>query len=464
MHCCTAPDRQELNPTDILLLGLHRALRAQGQPGFNQQMHVWLDGRVDTAALSAGVARLAQQHPTATARLSGGRRDRAHWKYRAGAECRLAEMDLPANDDRTFLAVAAELLARPAELDRDDPIRFHLLHFPDGRDVFLVQYDHVLTDPNAMVPLLKEIEHVTASKGLGAAPVAEPSDLVCDYLAAVPRRERRAIAQKAARFRRVLLNSPIASLGTTPQHGSPVLPNRLALRELDEAATRRFLACARKCGGFPSASMALLASSFRSIARLAVESPSPESLFLANIGINLRPRDGGGRIFANQCSLIPLAVRPADLSDRSRLVQLLNARMREQVEGRHDLGVVETATWGDAGWERILNGLMPRVRHPLYGVPQNKFHAKFNHRLAGHLHSLSYGYFGSLVRQNETFCGVPIRRLYHTVHCWPPAGLSLLANQCGGRLLISASWSPDTVSDSLADQFLDAVIDDLSVE
>src|SRR5262245_47926164 len=103
MHCCTAPDRQELNPTDMLLLGLHRALRSQGQPGFNQQVHVWLDGRVDVAALSAGIARLAQQHPTVTSRLSGGRRDRAHWKYRAEAECRLAETDLPASDDRTFL-------------------------------------------------------------------------------------------------------------------------------------------------------------------------------------------------------------------------------------------------------------------------------------------------------------------------------------------------------------------------
>src|SRR5207237_432214 len=77
------------------------------------------------------------------------------------AQVALQETRLDSAAPQAVLDHAGQRLSVPCELPRSDPIRFHLLHRPDGRDVFLVQYSHALTDHADVVRLLGTLDRPT---------------------------------------------------------------------------------------------------------------------------------------------------------------------------------------------------------------------------------------------------------------------------------------------------------------
>src|SRR5262249_34673217 len=130
--------RQELGAADRALLGVDRTLRRLGAPGFETQTLVWLAGPIDVGALRTGVERFGALHPLAAARLCQPEAGRGpSWPFRPGRRCPLEESWLESSDPPAVVDHAARLLSTPVRLEEADPIRFHLLHRPDGRDVLL---------------------------------------------------------------------------------------------------------------------------------------------------------------------------------------------------------------------------------------------------------------------------------------------------------------------------------------
>jgi hypothetical protein len=74
--------------------------------------------------------------------------------------------------------------------------------------------------------------------------------------------------------------------------------------------------------------------------------------------------------------------------------------------------------------------------------------------------SFWFAYFGAS-DDWDSFCGTPIEEVFSIGPCWPPMGLTLLANRFRGRLNLLATFVPGAVSEATAGRFLDAVVGDL---
>jgi hypothetical protein len=59
-------------------------------------------------------------------------------------------------------------------------------------------------------------------------------------------------------------------------------------------------------------------------------------------------------------------------------------------------------------------------------------------------------------------CGVRIERGYHLIMPWSPPGLTVSANLCRGRLHVSVTSGVETVPAPVANDFLEALVDDLT--
>src|SRR5262245_47403518 len=144
--------RQDLNPVDRVMWCVDRAIRGMGYPGFKTQMLVWLSGRVDAASLGRAIAQLSRRHPVIASRLTESDDDddaEVYWSFRPGSVCPLREATLESADREAVLDHAAKLLSAIDDPSQADPMAFHLLHRGNGRDVFLIQYNHMLTDNGA---------------------------------------------------------------------------------------------------------------------------------------------------------------------------------------------------------------------------------------------------------------------------------------------------------------------------
>jgi hypothetical protein len=92
--------------------------------------------------------------------------------------------------------------------------------------------------------------------------------------------------------------------------------------------------------------------------------------------------------------------------------------------------------------------------------PRPDFRWAIEHFLR-HGFSLWYGYFGAADAAGDHFCGAPVEMVFYTGPAWPPLGMTLLANQHRGRLFFQAIYTPESVPEPLAHDFLDAVVGDL---
>jgi hypothetical protein len=426
------------------MLAVDRMLRRMGGSGFETQMFVVLSARLDTAKLRDALARLGEHYPVAAARLveTGGPGEPC-WRFRPGAPCPLREADLASADPGCRFDYAGRLLSAPVDLAESDPIRFHVLHLPDGRDVFLLQYNHALMDNNATALLLAKIDRLAgATPDRAADGSAVPRDLVWDYLRSVPRGRRRQALLRIGRLWGRWWRGGVATLARSRAGRAGLAPVRIASRRLEPDQTGALRSYALNTLGFPSLSVPLVGSVFRAIGRLAPRHGVGGDNVLAGIGVDLGLRGRRGPIFQNLVSLIPLHARPDDLRDRDGLVRMLGRQMREQLAGAADLGVVQQAA---------LMGRQPW--HGSHWLVDMVLRRGF---------SLWYAYFGSLDAAGDRFCGVPVEDVFYAGPCWPPVGLTLLVNQFRGRLLLQATYVPESVPDAVANEFLDEVVGDLA--
>jgi hypothetical protein len=471
-------DRQKLSVTDQAMLNVDRAVRAVGGAGFETQVFVWLSGRADAAGLRSALARLGERYPIVTARLVEQEAS-SFWQFRGEARCTLQEIELESAEPQAVLDHAAGLYVACNDPTATDPLRCHLLHRPDGRDVFLLQYNHALMDNGATVLLLREIDRLSripspspsrgreppeqAAQAPGAdapgsgsgwdrsglppgadapgsgseAPPQQWPDLVRAYLRRWPAASKRDASRQAAVWPR-LVGGGVAMLGRPTAEPAQV---RFAVRRLDEGQTRALRDRVIRVCGFPSLSMALVASAFRVVAGLSPQRRAGSHNLIVGIGVDLGLRGEQGPIFQNLTSLLPLRARSEDLADRDGLLRQLTGQFRERLENRFDLGTLRAV------------GRLNRRPHQLRYLVEMTLRLGF---------SLWYAYFGSADGIGDRFAGAIIEDVYCTGPSWPPVGLTLLANQFRGRLGLQVTYVPASVSEALANAFLDEVIGDLT--
>jgi hypothetical protein len=432
---------RRLNAADRTLLAIDRTLRRLGAPGFETQMFVWLGGRADLARLRAALDRLGVEYPITTARLvEAVERNGPSWCFRPGARADLRETNLKSAAPQAVLEHAGLLLSTPCDPAEADPIRFHLLHRPDGRDVFLIQFNHTLTGHSDMIRVLRYLE------GCGRVPFGLPepehpdSDLIAAHLARFPHARRRAAVRRVEEWPRLLRGGAV-QLSLQGSGGSGPARLRLVTRCLDQLPTHALRARVQTSCGIPSLSMAILGSIFRTLARLAPARAKRGRYFAVGIGVDLGLAPGPAPVWQNLASLVPIWAETGDLQDRDRLVCGLGHQLRERLACDIDLGVLELAA--------------------IFARRQRQVHWAVE-LLLRYCTSLWYGYFGSLDDIGEQFCGAALEQAFSAGPCWAPVGLTLLVNQYGGRLLLQATYIPDVVPEPLVNTFLDHLLSDLT--
>jgi long-chain acyl-CoA synthetase len=437
-------ERRRLNCADRTLLAVDRALRRLGYPGFDTQTFVWLDGRADAESLREALARVGRRYPETTARLADDEDGASCWLFRPGDRAApLYETDLASEAPQEVLDHAARLLGAPNDPAEVDPIRFHLLHRPDGRDVFLMQYNHTLMEHNDAAPLLRQIDRLAGcGKGdgtLGPAPLRR--DPVWAYLRRFPRQRRHHALRATEQWLR-RLRGGVIQLGRDAPASAGQVRLRVITRRFSPAQTEALEARVLRVCGLPSLSMAILASAFRVLARLAARRGGAAGRFLgAGLGVALRPGKSTEPLLQNVTSLLPVAAQQEQLGDRDELLRALNEQMRERLAADMDLGMLGlTALFGR------------RQRHARWMMEVG----------LRNLFSLWYAYFGSMDVAGRDFCGAPIREVFSTGPAWAPVGLTLLVNQYSGRLFFQITHVAGSVPEPLADEFLDLLLDDLA--
>jgi hypothetical protein len=429
---------------DRSMLGVNRALLGIGWPEFSTQALVWLAGRVEAPRLRSAVARLSQRHPILTSRLVESGRQKPYWSARKGAACALHEAGLDSDKPEAVLDFAANRLAEPGPVTAADPIRFDLLHRPDGRDVLVMQYSHALMDNGDAIPLLRELDQLYGSSTWAAEqPRPAPPDLLSEHLRRFPRgrRVKAALRTLDVRFRK--LRRPPITLGKDLAAPPKPLEYRIATRRIERAAARAFeLHVIRTCG-MPSLSMALLGSVFRALGKWAPA--NQRGNLIAGIGVDLGTTGLARPVFQTLASVVPVFVRPGELADRERLMRGLHQQFRHQLENAADLGTVQLANFLQQP------GSLLRQRFANWSV----------RRLLRKAYSLWYAYFGSLDALGERFCGAPVEEVRYCASAWPPMGLTLLVNRFRGDLLFQATYAPASVPEALVTAFLDTLLTDL---
>ena len=427
-----------LNTADRTLLTLAQSLREDGYGALADQIQVWLGGRLNVSVLRTALARLNHAHPVVTARLSREKNGSPCWRFRPGAECTLHETFLPSAREVDVLREAAAILAAPSDPAESDPLVFHLLHLPDGRDLLLVQHDHCLMDINGTKLLLREINRLSSEQSGPASPAETCEDGIRSHLRRFSLRQRLAAIWRLGKLSRDLRRSVPVTLSdaTTSMPGGAL---RIAVRELDEAQTERFTTRTVQLCGFRSVSLAVLSSVFRAILRHTPRPPSDRSALFVYLGTNLRGPKDGGPIFHNLSSMLPLLVHPEEMSERDKLIRLLNRQLRERMGENSDLAFLQWAWW-------LRN--LPRVqRRPAREVYFRQ--------------CVNYGYMGMLAEKGDTFCGAPIERIFPVAQMYSPPALSVAPSLCGGRLILPVLYVADTVPEKRIQHFLDTLVADL---
>ena len=140
---------------------------------------------------------------------------------------------------------------------------------------------------------------------------------------------------------------------------------------------------------------------------------------------------------------MPVRAPLSDLKNRDQLTHMLSRQFRESLADEIDLGMLQCLS--------TLSGRPRQTRWLLDLALKTGF-------------SLWYAYFGTLDGVGDSFCGAAIENMFYTGPSWAPMGMTLLANQFAGRLCLQTTYVPDVVPTGLAEEFLDAVVEDLTGE
>jgi hypothetical protein len=432
-----------LGPIDIAMRSVDSIIREMGYPGFETQMLVWLSGRVDADRLRGALGKLTEEFPQVVSRLSeneNGAGKRACWKQLRNECPRLVEIQLEPGGEQQVLRFAETLLSTHHELEESPPLRFYLLHQAEGGDVFLMHYSHVLMDNSTPPLVLRHIDRLFAGAGR-RSDTSNPGRLIARYLRRFSLADRRDAVAAAIDLHRRVFQGRAAVLSRRGERGREQPQLSIATRSLTADQTRLLQSNLAKISGVLSLSMGILASSFRAIDRLGDRQANTGCRLAAGIGLDLGLRSDGLPSFCNLMSVLPVSVRPEDLSDRGILVRNLCHQLRDCLERKIDLGVF-----------RAVNGFRRRPRHIRWLVEH----------LLNYSYSLWYAYFGSLDTAGQEFCGVRINNVHYVGPTWSPIGISLLVNQYRRCLHFQATFDPQLVPEPLAHRFLDTILEDLT--
>jgi hypothetical protein len=332
-------------------------------------------------------------------------------------------------------------MSKTQNLAVDAPLRFQLIHRPDGQDVFLMQYSHVLMDNRASVQVLREINELYLhSDEQPIATLVEPPNLLQRCVMRLPIAQRRAAAIAALAHYKRTMRGRAAILGT----GAEVKPGRasfqVATRVIDRPGVDALHNRSARVCGLPNLSMVILASAFRTIERLGPKERNATRNYVAGIGLDLKQRQQDRELLQNLFSVVPIVAQPGELAGHGQLVRILSQQMRDVLRKKIDWGLL-----------RLVNLFHRKPRH-IRWVAEHLTRWTF---------SLWYGYFGSLDLIGNRFCGVSIENSYYIGPTWSPMGLSLLANQFQGRMCFQATYDPDLVGSAAGEAFLDHLLEDL---
>lgn len=432
------PAMPGLNISDRIMLSVDRALHFMGFPGFETQTVIWLDDAVDAERLQLALTRLQQRHPLVTARLTFAQEEVGpQWQARPHARLPLHEMSLDSDAPEAVLKVAGEILSSSNDPVYSDPIRFHLLHRPNGEDVIVIHYNHTLMDNRGTLLLLKELQELFAAPPKDSAPAIPRTDPLRDHLKRIPWQRRKQAAQRTIALWRKELAKPSAKLGHAGAIFEPSPKVQIATRRVNVRDTAAFDAEVTRVCGFANPSMALLASVFRGIKHFS--GPGSAGQFSAGIGVDVGVRGKSPGIFQNLMSVVPIRAPLEDMDDRDRLMRALSRQFRQRLANDIDLGVLQLTSVFSRQPRRASWAIELMLRYSF---------------------SLWYAYFGALDAIGDQFLGAGVKDIYYTGPCWAPVGLTLLVNRFRDQLYFQATYLPDLVSPALADNFLSRIIGD----
>ncbi|MCZ6698741.1 MAG: hypothetical protein O7D94_07420 [Planctomycetota bacterium] len=444
--------RNGFGAPDRFMYVAHEALRSIGHAGFLCQTHLWLDGRIDEARLRDALARLSQRYPIVVARtVKHTKRDAVHWESRPDAVCTLAVSTLERPDTASVWRYAEALFASPVDLDRIDPISFHLLHLPDGRDVLILHWCHALMDGKAPELALQEIDRLSseveandpsddsALTETSPADQDRPDEILTHLRRSTPMRRIRCSLRVIASQ----MGIPVRSITLVPPEttGWVLEPTRINVKTLEPDETDALTARVKRICGFSNLSPAILASVFRVISRMSPCRQGRRTIFQTDVPLNLRAPGATGPIFRNFMSFIAARATFAELGNRDALTRMLNSQMRDQLRRGIDVGNLQMMTV----MSRFAGVLVSHMKDRLQRKPL----------------TLGYGFLGPVAGGFDRFCGVPIGQLYTLNSALSPPGITLQANQCQGRINLALTYISDVIPTETAGEFLDAVAKDL---
>jgi len=421
------------------MLAVHDGLVAVGHYGFACQTHVWLSGRVDMQTLQRALVNLNQRYPVITARLRSPVFGKPCWHFRPDTAPSITETDLPASDPTTVWQFAEALCHQALQVREVDPLQFHLLHLPDGRDVLVMLFSHALMDGKAPEHVLKQLNQCGNDET--SIPVSIPgsqNDELTAHLRKAPKLKRVRLAFRRL-FHEIRFSRRAATLTTCPRKWTGER-FRIYVHQLDESQTAAAVQRVRRLCGFPNLSPAVLAAVFRSLDALGPGVRDNKLRFRTDIPLNLRPPGSSEPLFRNFMSFIKMGCTRADLNDADELVRKLNANMRDEIRRGIDLGGLEMID-AVAPFSWLVK---PTLR-----------------RSAGKVPSLGFGFLGPVLPELRTLLDVEIDWLYTMNMAVSPPGITLQAHQFGPRLNLVLTYIDAAVNEAEARQFCQHVADEL---
>ena len=438
-------DVQWLNPIDCTMRCVDVAIRQLGYPGIETQMLVWLEGRVDAAALRTR-DRTAQP-------ILPGRLPRDWWSPAARPRSILLAVSpgrgLPAAGNGVVFGRSGGRLGpcRRDSLQRPRPDRSPILWNSISSTVPAARMSCSCSTITCSWTTRWRYRSCGKSIGSREADVGpllpgQQENLVFQHLRQFPTATRREAVQAAIQLQAHALRGRAATLlpvGPAPSGPGTTcgLSRGLSGGRKQPAFVARIIALC----GFPCLSMAVLGSAFRAIHEFGPPA-DPRQDFVAGIGIPLTRNDREMLLFQNLTSAVPIRVQRQDLADRN-----------------HGRASVERPTSTAAGRERRSG--RPGDDRRLQPSPSL---CRMGRLAPGALRILALVRLlrESRTQQASSSAARGSTDLFHAGGpVWPSIGLTLLVNQCHGHLHFQATYDPRLLSPSLAEAFLDFVLTDL---
>lgn len=431
---------RRLNPCDRLMYYTNQVLQSAGGVGLLNQTQVWTHSRLDANALRLSLKRLGRLIPALASRLRSCAGTLC-WDSAIDAECELHETSLLDAQDVEAFRFSSQLMSLPMDLESGPPITFHLLHFPDERDVFLIHNDHTLMDIGGVGPLLLALQQFAgATDDQFNEPLPEV-DSVRSFLQRFPLRARlSAVAFRMSVHRRIARSPAITLVDGSALKLQPGCKQVWISRVLANQELQIFRDRVHQTRGLPSPSMVLLASVFRAMDRFVPPEAHHRDRYTVTLGVDLRSRRARPAV-GNMASVLTMSVTRDQLADRGTLICELMRQKKDRVSHGYEIGSLQLGSW----FSRFPRIVRRRVRRTLANGP-----------------SLVYGYITWPREMDHTLCGAPIDRIHQAVSVHSPPGLGLVASDFADKVTLTATFTPETVPEDTVNRLMEIIVDDLT--